>query len=151
MCFIKIKGDKGDKMGKQDILNAIRKYVIANYTKLNTEKFVLGDAPFNRRCHLNAVQKIKEGKAKKVFLCFTIDKDDNSQCVHFINQLEDGKYQDNTWGWLYEQTDYYIIREVEETEYDKIWDVLENTKETLLNLHSNWLERFIFRINKNII
>jgi len=138
-------------MGKQDIFLRIRKYAITNYTKLNTDNFVLGEAPFNRRCHLNSVQKIKEDKAKKVFLCFAIDNDDNSQCVHFINQLEDGKYQDNTWGWRYDQNEYYIIKEVEQSEYKDIWNLLNDTKEMLLNLNSNWLERLLFRIDKTYI
>jgi len=138
-------------MGKENIFQAIRNYAITNYTKVNIENFILGDAPFNNKCHLNAVQKVKEGKVDKVYLCFAIDKDDNSQCIHFINQLKDGKYQDNTWGWLYEHTDYYIIKEVEKSEYDKIWTLLNDTKEMLLNLHSNWFQRFIFRINKNVI
>jgi hypothetical protein len=138
-------------MSRQDVFKRIRTYVTSNYQKLDTKDFVLGDAPFNRRCHLNSVQKVKEGKAKKVFSCFAIDTDDNSQCVHFINQLEDGKYQDNTWGWLYEKSEYYIIKEVDSIEQNKIWDVLSDTKKMLLNLNSNWLERFIFKINKELI
>ena len=112
---------------------------------------ILGDAPFNRRCHLNSVQKAKEGNAEKTYLCFTIDRDDNSQCVHFINQLENGKYQDNTWGWLYEQTDYYIIREVNKNEYNKIWNLLSDTKKALFNLHSSWFDRNVLRIKSDII
>lgn len=138
-------------MSKQDIFLRIRKYATTNYTKVNTENFILGDAPFNHRCHLNAVQKIKENKVSKVFLCYSIDKDDNSQCVHFINQLENGKYQDNTWGWLYETSEYYIIKEVDKSEYNKIWDLLGDTKEMLLKTNSNWLERFVFRVNKKHI
>ena len=138
-------------MSKQDIFIAIKKYVTTNYTKLNIEDFVIGDIPYNYKCHLNSVQKVKEGKAEKVLLCVAIDKDDNSQCVHFINQLNDGKYQDNTWGWLYEQTDYYVIKEVKASEYDKIWLILNNAKEMLINLHTNWFQRFVYRINKNSI
>jgi len=100
-------------MSKQSIFEAIRNYAITNYKKINIEDFVLGDIPYNYKCHLNSVQKVKENKAEKVFLCVAIDKDDDSLCVHFINQLNNGKYQDNTWGWLYEQNDYYIIKEVE--------------------------------------
>jgi len=138
-------------MSKQNIFKAIKNYAITNYKKINIEDFVLGDAPFNNKCHLNSVQKIKENKAEKVYLCFAIDKDDNSQCVHFINQLKDNKYQDNTWGWLYEHTDYYIIKEVDKNEYDKIWLLLNDTKIMLLNLHSNCLQRFIYKINKDAI
>lgn len=133
-------------MSKSDVFQRIRTYIKSNYQLLDIKNFVLGEAPFNRRCHINSVQKVKEGKATKVFLCFAIDKDNNSQCIHFINQLEDGKYQDNTWGWVYENTEYYLIREVNKIEQQKVWNVLSDTKKSLLYLHSNWLERFIFRI-----
>lgn len=138
-------------MSKENILLAIRKYITTNYKKLNIDDFEIGDAPFNKRCHLNSVQKVKEGKAEKVFLCFSIDKDNNSQCVHFINQLENGKYQDNTCGWLYEHSEYYLMKEIDKTEQEKIWDILMNTKEMLINLHSNRFLRFIYRIDTDVI
>ena len=133
-------------MSRDDVFLRIRTYIKSNYQLLDNDDFVLGEAPFNSRCHINSVQKIKEGKATKVLLCFAIDKTNNSQCIHFINQLKDGKYQDNTWGWVYETTEYYLIRETSKTEQQKIWDVLQDTKKSLLYLHSNWLERFLFRI-----
>lgn len=119
--------------------------------KFNPSDMILGEILFNQRCHLNSVQKVREGRASKVLLCFTIDKEDNSQCVHFINQTKDGKYIDNTWGWLYEQTDYYLIREINKSEYDKIWDVLNNTKRTLFNINATWFDKYILRIKYNII
>ena len=133
-------------MSKEKISLDIRDYAKAHYRKLDTNEFVLGEAPFNRRCHINAVQKIKEGKAEKVFLCFTIDLDSNSQCIHFINQLEDGKYQDNTWGWLYTHTEYYIIKEVAKEEYNTIWDILTCTKQSLVNMFASWIDKYILRI-----
>ena len=138
-------------MKNQNVLNKIRQHVITNYKKINPEDMVLGEAFYNQRCHLNSVQKVKEGKATKVFLCFAIDRKDNSQCVHFINQTEDGKYADNTWGWLCEQSDYYLIREIDESEYDNIWDILQNTKKSLFNTYATWFDKYILRIKYNII
>ncbi|MDD4188455.1 MAG: hypothetical protein PHX04_06880 [Bacilli bacterium] len=135
-------------MSRNDIFLNMRKYALANYTKINPEDFILGEAPFNSRCHMNSVQKVKEERAEKVLLCFAIDNTNNSQCVHFINQLKDGKYQDNTWGWLYSYSDYYIIKEVDKSEYEKIWDVLSNTKEMFVNLHTNWFQRWWYSIDK---
>jgi len=83
-------------MTNQNILNKMREHAITNYKKINHSDMILGKAFYNQRCHLNAVQKVKEGNATKVFLCFAIDQHDNSQCIHFINQTEDGKYVDNT-------------------------------------------------------
>lgn len=81
-----------------------------------------------------------------MFSCFSIDKTNNSQCIHFINQLEDGKYQDNTWGWLYEQSEYYIIKEILPDEQEHIWDMLGDLKEMIVKANSTWFERFILRI-----
>jgi hypothetical protein len=138
--------ERRNLLSKSDVFQRIRTYCKSNYKQLDINDFILGDAPFNRRCHINSVQKVKEGKATKVLLCFTIDKENNSQYVHFINQLENGKYQDNTWGWIYESTEYYFIKEVNKEEQQKVWNVLQDTKKSLLYLHSNWLERFLFRI-----
>lgn len=120
---------------------------------MDIKDFVLGDAPFNFRCHLNSVQKVKEGKAAKVLSCFAIDKDDNdSQCIHFINQLENGKYQDNTWGWRYDRCEYYLIKEILPDEQLHIWDQLSGLKEMIVNANSTKFERFIYKIKySNII
>jgi hypothetical protein len=119
--------------------------------KLNHKDFILGDILYNNRCHLNSVQKVKMGKASKIYLCYVIDKDNEHSMVHFINQLENGKYQDNTLGWIYQTYNYYVIKEVNETEYDTIWNVLTNTKEDLLAHNSNWFDRNILKITKEII
>ena len=136
-------------MRKQDIYKRIQKYCISHFRKLNQSDFVIGNAPLNRKCHLNAVQAVKEGKAAKVFSCYTFDRSNNSQCIHFINQLETAKFQDNTWGWLYEWCDYYIIREIAPDEYSHIWDALENTRESIVKINSSRFERFILRIKSD--
>ena len=139
-------------MAKEDIFQRIKTYAITNYQKLDTKDFVLGDMPYNFRCHLNAVQKVKEGKATKVFSCYSFDKEDNSQCIHFINQLEDGKYQDNTWGWRYSQNEYYIIKEILPDEQEHIWDQLSGLKEMIVKANSSKFERFIYKIKpENVI
>lgn len=133
-------------MRKRIIYRRIQHYAYANYKKLDPKDFVLGDLPYNERCHLNSVQKVKEGKAVKVFACYAYDRSNNSQCIHFINQLKNGKYQDNTWGWIYEWCDYYLIKEISTEEQQHIWDSLENIRETLVNLNSTKMERFLLRI-----
>lgn len=132
-------------MIKEKILERILNYVTVNYNKLDKSDFVIGEIPYNFRCHLNSVQKVKEGKAAKVFLCIAIQKSDSTIIVHFINQLDDGKYIDHTWGWIHEFYDYYIIKEVVESEFSTIGKVLESAKYALINGNSNWLERKISR------
>jgi hypothetical protein len=135
-----------DGLMKKHIYRRINKYAISQFTKLNPDDFVIGDNQFNLKCHLNSVQKVKEGKADKVILCYAYDRSDHTQCIHFINQLDNGKYQDNTWEWIYQWCDYYMIKEVSPSEQDHIWDSLQNMRESIVNINSSWFERFIFKI-----
>ncbi|MET3209621.1 UNVERIFIED_CONTAM: hypothetical protein ABIC26_002568 [Paenibacillus sp. PvR008] len=129
-------------MIKDRVKRKITAYVKATYKKLSPDEFVLGEINYTHRCHLNAVQKVREDKASKVFSCVAIDKDDNTVViVHFINQTHDGKYVDNTWGWMHELYDYYIIKEISKNEQNVIWRSLVNTKEMLFNLNTNWFDR----------
>lgn len=137
-------------MGKDKILEKIRQYVVSNYYKINKSDMILGELSYNYRCHLNSVQKVKEGKADKVYLCIEIDWDDDFVCVHFING-KGNKYIDNTLGWRYEQIDYYVIREVDESEYHDIWNLLNDTKKFLFNLYATWVDKYILRIKHTII
>lgn len=132
---------------KNRILKEIHRYAINTYRKVGVIDMVMGEAPFNRKCHINAVQKVYEGKAVKVFACYAFSDGEPHGCIHFINQLENGKYQDNTWGWVHSISHYYIIREIDPTEYKTIWNILNGLKETLTNLHSTRLQRWMFRIN----
>ena len=133
-------------MSRRHVFERIMTYG-KKYQNLSKENFVLGDAPFNSMCHMNAVQHVKNGTAAGIVACYAIDTTDNSQCIHFINRLSDGKYQDNTWGWRYEQYEYYIIKEVSEMEMEHIWNVLLDLKKDFVFQNSNWLERKLFRIN----
>lgn len=133
-------------MKKSDIYERIQQYCISHFQKLSPEDFVIGNSPLNSKCHLNAVQAVKEGKASKVFSCYAFDRSNNTQCIHFINQLSDGKYQDNTWGWLHEWCDYYLIKEISSEEQQHIWDSLIDTKVSMFNVCSSRFERFLLRI-----
>ena len=138
-------------MGIQKIVEKIEIYVKAHYKKIPIDDFVLGEIPYNHRCHLNSVQKIEEGNAKDVILCYAIDEEEDFSCVHFINQLENGKYQDNTWGWKYKDYDYYLIKYVDKSEYKNIGQLLINTKQSLFDLHTTWFDKYILKLSKNII
>lgn len=134
-------------MYKNIILNRIIQYCKSNYELINKEDMVLGKLYYNQRCHLNAVQKVKEGKAEKVFLVLTTDYNDTNLIIHFINQNKDGKFVDNTWGWIYETTNYYLVKEIKPEEYNRIGQILEEGRKYLINQHSNYLLRKLFRIN----
>lgn len=133
---------------KDKLWNKINKYVITNYEKLNKKDFKLGELNLNRKCHLNSVQKVKENKCELVYLCIHIEN--NQPTVHFINKNND-KYIDNTWGWLWKTGDYYLVKEIEESEYDAIGDILESTRQSLLDLFSRKWVRNILLPNDLVI
>lgn len=133
------------KFYKEKLLNKIINYTICNYTKLDTKNFKLGEIPYNFRCHLNSVQKVKENKADEVYLCMTLNEDYKDPIIHFINK-KDNTYMDNTWGWLYEENNYYIIRKINENEYNNIGNILEITRQSLLDLYSKkWVRNLLLK------
>ena len=129
------------------IKSKIYDYVVMNYPMLDESKFVLGEINYTYKCHLNAVQKAKEFNSIKVIACVAVEKDKwENIIIHFINQLGNGSYQDNTWGWLYKGWNYYFVREISPNEYDQIENLLGYYQDCLLRSNSNTFIRKLFRI-----
>lgn len=134
---------------KQKIKQKIVNYVYSNYELLDKDKFINGRTYLNGRCHLNAVQEAYDS-GSKVLLVVCVGNDE--VIVHFINKNKQGKYIDNTLGWYGKELyDYFLIREVDKTEYQRIWKLLINTKKMLINTNSTWLERKLKFIRENDI
>ena len=124
---------------KRNIQDKIIKFVKSNYQLLDLNKFIKGNTFLNARGHLNSVQAAFD-KGYKVLLTICVGND--SVFVHFINEDSKNNYIDNTLGWYGQELyDYYLIREVSPSEYRSIWNLLSDTKEMLININSNWLER----------
>jgi hypothetical protein len=129
------------------VKSKIYDYVVMNYKLMDESKFVLGEIPYNYKCHLNSIQKVKEGKAKKVIACVTVEKSTwENIIVHFINELDDGTCQDNTWGWTYKDQNYYFVKELSADEFDNIDNLLGYLQACLLRSNSSWITRKLFRI-----
>jgi len=126
-------------------------YVVANYKRIESDEFILGEIPWNYKCHMNSIQKVKEGKAQKVYACVAIGNSWKDIFIHFINQLEDGKYQDNTWGYTYEDNRYYLIREIAESEYKDIGNVFDSIRESLIKPNSTKFLRWLFKTGTEFI
>ena len=137
------------KKYEKKVLSRIFDYVVATYKKINQDSFILGDCMYNYKCHINSIQRVKNGSAQKVYVCIAVKKTDwQTIIVHFINQLENGEFQDNTWGWVYEDYDYYIVKEldVSEMKNSALGEVFNGTKESLVSANSNTILRKIFGI-----
>lgn len=135
---------------KNHLIEKIKVFCRAQYKLLPSEDFKLGEGHFNRKCHMNTVQKIYEKKAVKVHLVVifssTIDP-----IVHFINEDENGEFVDNTIGWEWEFYNYYYIKEVSKSEFDGIGYLLTDTKEMLFDQVSNKFLSMLFGINSDIV
>lgn len=132
---------------RKKIKRRIDKYCETNYEKINKDDMIIGKGLFNQRCQLNAVQQVKEHKANEVFMVVCLN-DSTYPFVHFINKVND-KYIDNTLGWEYEIYNYYLIRRIDGSEYKKINDILMNTKDVLLDLHSNTFLNWLLFIDRD--
>lgn len=130
---------------RERIMNNIANQCRLLYTPIDKKEMVLGELKYNMKCHLNSVQAIKENIAEKVYLVIAINEN-NKSIVHFINRDQEGYFIDNTLGWLYEELDYYIVREIKPNEFSRIGDILNFMKKYLVNNNSNWLLRKIHKI-----
>jgi hypothetical protein len=120
-------------------------YVVSNYERM--DGFIMGAGIWNYKCHVNSVQAVKEGKAERVIACITVFNNDWKEIiVHFVNQLEDGHYQDNTWGFEFDQYRYYYVKEVDPIEFNEIENVLDGLQKTLIKNHSSWFLRKLYGI-----
>lgn len=78
----------------------------------------MGEYAGNNMCHHNARQKVEEGKSEGVaaVLAFVPFSGVN---VHYLN-LTDGKYVDNTLGYLSKANEYFLVEEYSKEEVLKM-------------------------------
>ena len=112
---------------------AIHDHALANF-KIVPEKSIInaGFTLGNGDCHFNAVAAARSERADKVWLVWAETEEDGA--VHFINS-KGSKFFDETWhereGRYYH---YYLIKEVDRSEYGDIYGLLMATKRSLVRL-----------------
>lgn len=127
---------------KKKIKRKIESFCKTNYLKIDKTQMRMGNGLFNQRCHLNAVQMVKNKQCDEVYLCIILN-DNEFPIVHFINKDEKG-YQDNTLGWEFEKYNYYIVKKVDPSEFNDIENMLMETKRSLISLcSSNFINKLI--------
>ncbi|NQU80497.1 MAG: hypothetical protein HQ543_03145 [Bacteroidetes bacterium] len=135
----------------KNLKKRISNYTHSHFKRLNVEKFELGIGLWNLKCHVNSIQKVEEGKSSKVLLVVINSKSDYcSPIVHFINQNK-GKYIDNTLGYEYKINEYYLVREIDSSEFDDIYYIFRSFKQFLFDMVSNKFLSWIFKVDKDII
>lgn len=129
------------KRQKLKYSKTLYRYIRAHYNTLSKDKFVMGKGLFNNECHYNSVQAIEDGLASKIILCMMVT--DSGIFPHYINETKEGKYVDNTFGYLYTDVnfDYFFIRYIEEEEFSKLPYYINSLNEKDLRHHCPWIFR----------
>jgi len=118
-------------------------FVICHYKKIPFEKVAKASfALSNSSCHHNAVAAVNSGRADIVIMVWAGKSDG---CIHFINR-KGNEYFDETWH-DYKDQNYYIIRIIEEPEYEYIVDLLNASKRMMFSVNGTFLSRY-FGMNK---
>ena len=129
---------------KRYINNSMKRamaYIKANYYKLSN--IDNGDCPYNHRCHINAVQRIKKHKWHRIYWCYQLN--DETIIAHFVNYGNNKHIETTQWRAGLATYDYYIVREFKEDEFmDKIDWPLESLKRNIFNI--SFTNKFLNKI-----
>lgn len=123
-------------MIKSKLKKIIRDAADKKYTKKIDMSFVDGTGLYNHACHLNAVNRARDGSSCAVVEVVVID--DKSVIAHYINMQSEGSYVDYTLGWHWSGADYRFVRFVPFTEWSDITGSLSRLKADLCKPVAKW-------------
>lgn len=123
-------------MIKSKLKKIIRDAADKKYTKKIDMSFIDGAGLYNHACHLNAVNRARDGSSCAVVEVVVID--DKSVIAHYINMQSDGTYVDYTLGWHWSGADYRFVRYVPFTEWSDIAGSLSRLKAELCKPVAKW-------------
>jgi len=116
----------------------INNFAIVHYRKVNKEQIIKAEFALNNAaCHYNSVAAVNAGRADKVWLAWVGGK---KGVVHIINS-KNGKFFDETWHDYTTPYDIRIIREIRESEFDLVCDILVATKDLYFEMFGKKLLR----------
>lgn len=123
-------------MIKEKLCRMVRDAADKKYKKKINIGFVDGAGLYNHACHLNAVNRCRDGSSVAVVECVVIDSD--KVTAHYINLQSDGTYVDYTLGWHWSGADYRFVRLVPFTEWSDITGSLSRLKAELCKPVARW-------------
>lgn len=126
-------------MIKSKLCRIVRDAADKKYPKRLDMSFVDGSGLYNHACHLNSVNRARDGSSSAVVEVVVID--DDKCTAHYINMQSDGQYVDYTLGWHWSGADYRFVRYVPFTEWGTITDSLRSLKSKLCKPVAKW-QRF---------
>lgn len=130
-------------MFKNKLKRIVRDAADKKYTNKIDISFIDGVGMYNHSCHLNAVNRVRDGSSCAVVECLILDS--NSVTAHYINLQSDGSYVDYTLGWHWAGCDYRFVRLVPFAEWSSITDALENLKRDLCRPVAKWQRLLMLR------
>ena len=127
---------------EEKIDTLIRSYVRSRYTMIDVEAV---QGMFNFRCHENSVQYAKQNEGYGIAEVIYIDGD--KPILHYLN-TKDGKFFETTLGWRAEDLEYYKIRDIHHSDWNRIHSEFNRSLESWLNQFTKWYHRKLFRIDR---
>lgn len=126
------------------IQECLRRHFTRNFSRIPEDRFVVGEMRYNFQCHRNSAHEHFLEPSKRMVLCFAVDSRDDSFCLHVINRLPNGKYQDNTWGHEYRFHSYFLIKEILPDQYYRVPEYFDDHLRDFIKLYGQyWLIRLL--------
>ena len=102
---------------------------------------------FNYRCYFNAVEYAKLHKGVGVVEVIYIENE--QPVLHYLNRKnKTGELLETTLGFMADNLEYYVIKEVHESDYKHIYREFERSLEAWLMRYSNWFDRKMLGVER---
>lgn len=122
----------------------LERHFTRNFSRIDSDRFVCGEMRYNYQCHRNASHHCFLQPENKMYLVYAMDGRDSSFCLHVINRLPSGHYQDNTWGHEYRYHSYYLIKQILPDQYDRVPEFFDDHRRDFIKMFARyWLIRLL--------
>lgn len=135
--MFKLKQKRKDKLWSK-----VCAYVRSRYTMIDVEPV---QGMFNFRCHENSVQYAKSNEGYGIAEVIYIE--DGSPILHYVN-TKDGKFYETTLGWRAEDLEYYKIRDIHPSDWNRIHSEFSRALDSWNEQFTNWMDRRILKIDR---
>jgi len=102
---------------------------------------------FNHRCYFNAVEYARIHKGVDVLEVIYIEGEE--PILHYINRvIKTGELLETTLGYRADSLEYYVIKEVHESDYKNIHSEFNRSLEAWTAKWTNWFDRAVLKIER---
>ena len=102
---------------------------------------------FNFRCHENCVEYVRQRPEEKLAVVETIYIDNGEPILHYlVHDPAAGRYLEVTLGWTATLHEYYLIRPVHPSDFDRIHSEFSRSRADWCDEFVGWFGRKVLRI-----